>query len=242
MAFEPKRFQTETHCEEIGRRRAATARENGKSGGQMSELYRSIMGEVAGQVGDIAKELGTDEETAAGAIGTAVPLMIGGLSRLASSSDEGALALFDALEKEEEEEEEKGFFGNMASLLTSPLALAAGGMLVNRMFGGRKGPIEAGLSSAFGLGRRESGNLFLALTPVVLGTLRRHKRQKRLDSAGVADLLRREEREIREESKELDGLLGVFDRDDDGGVLDDVAKMGAAVVGAGIVAKMFKRD
>ncbi|MCL7980972.1 MAG: DUF937 domain-containing protein [marine benthic group bacterium] len=207
----------------------------------MSELYRSIMAEVAGQVGEIASELGTDEDTAAGAIGTAVPLMIGGLSRLASSSDEGALALFDALE-EEEEEEEKGFFGNMASLLTSPLALAAGGMMVNKMFGGRKGPIEAGLSAAFGLGRKQSGNLFLALTPMVLGTLRRHKREKRLDSAGVADLLRREEKQIREDSKELDGLLGVFDRDDDGGVLDDVAKMGAAVVGAGIVARMFKRD
>ena len=130
----------------------------------------------------------------------------------------------------------------MASLLTSPLALAAGGMMVNKMFGGRKGPIEAGLSSAFGLGRKESGNLFMALTPVVLGTLRKHRREKKLDSAGVADLLRREERQIREDSKELDGLLGVFDRDDDGGVLDDVAKMGAAVVGAGIVARMFKRD
>jgi hypothetical protein len=208
----------------------------------MSELYRSIMTEMAGQIGEIASELGTDEETAAGAVGTAVPLMIGGLSRLASSSDEGALALFDALEKEEEEEEEKGFFGNMASLLTSPLGLAAGGLMVNRMFGGRKGPIEAGLSSAFGLDRKQSGNLFLALTPVVLGTLRSHKRNRKLDSAGIADLLQREEKQIREDSDELNGLLGVFDRDDDGGVLDDVAKMGAAVVGAGIVAKMFKRD
>jgi hypothetical protein len=207
----------------------------------MSELYRSIMADMAGQVGEIARELGTDEETAAGAIGTAVPLMIGGLSRLASSSEEGALALFDALE-EEEEDEEKGFFGNVASLLTSPLGLAAGGILVNRMFGGRKGPIEAGLSAAFGLSRKSSGNLFMALTPVVLGTLRRYRRERKLDSAGVADLLRREERQIRDDSKELDGLLGVFDRDDDGGVLDDVAKMGAAVVAAGIVARMFKRD
>lgn len=207
----------------------------------MSELYRSIMAEMAGQVGEIAGELGTDEDTAAGAIGTAVPLMLGGLSRLASSSDEGSLAFFDALD-EEDEDEEKGFFGNMASLLTSPLALAGGGLLVSKMFGGRKGPIEDGLSSAFGLDRKQSGSLFMALTPVVLGTIRRQKRERRLDSAGVADLLQREERQIREESKELDGLLGVFDRDDDGGVLDDVAKMGAAVVGAGIVARMFKRD
>ncbi|MCL7937685.1 MAG: hypothetical protein M8860_05370 [marine benthic group bacterium] len=70
----------------------------------------------------------------------------------------------------------------------------------------------------------------------------RSHRAGKAASAGVADLLRREEKQIREDSKELDGLLGVFDRDDDGGVLDDVAKMGAAVVGAGIVARMFKRD
>jgi hypothetical protein len=208
----------------------------------MSELYRSIMTEMAGQIGEIASELGTDEETTAGAVGTAVPLMIGGLSRLAASSDEGALALFDALEKEEEEEEEKGFFGNMAWLLTSPLGPAAEGLMVNRMFGSRKGPTEAGLSSAFGLDRKQSGNLFPALTPVVLGTLRSHKRNRKLDSAGIADLLQREETQIREDSDELNVLLGVFDRDDDGHVLDDVAKMGAAVVGAGIVAKMFNRD
>ena len=198
------------------------------------------MADVAGQVGEIAGELGTDEETAVGAIGTAVPLMIGGLSRFATGSDEGALALFDALDREEEEE--KGFLGNMASLFTSPLGLAAGGMMVNKMFGSRKGAIEDGMSSAFGLGRKESGNLFMALTPVVLGSLRRHKRERNLDSAGIADLLRSEERRIRDDSEELNGLLGVFDRDDDGGVLDDVAKMGAAVVGAGIVARMFKRD
>jgi hypothetical protein len=199
------------------------------------------MTEMAGQIGDIAREIGTDEETAAGAVGTAVPLMLGGLSRLASGSDEGALALFDALE-DQEEDEDKGFFGSMASLLTSPLALAAGGMMVNRMFGGSKGPIEAGLSAAFGLGRKESGNLFMALTPVVLGTLRRHKRDKNLDSAGVADLLRREEKQIREESEELDGLMGVLDRDDDGGVMDDVVKMGAAVVAAGFISNLFKKD
>jgi hypothetical protein len=206
----------------------------------MAGLYDSIMAEMAGQIGDIAKELGTDEETAAGAVGTAVPLMLGGLSRMASGSDEGALALFDALE--EEEEEEKGFLGNMASLLTNPLALAAGGLMVNRVFGGSKGPIEEGLSSAFGLGRKESGNLFMALTPVVLGTLRNRKREANLDSAGIADLLRREESRMREESNELDGLLGVLDRDDDGGLMDDVMKMGAAVVGAGFVTKLFKRD
>ena len=70
--------------------------------------------------------------------------MIGGLSRLAAQP-EGSLALFETLE---DEEEDKGFFSSMGSILTSPLALAAGGMIVNRMFGSKKGPIEAGLSAA----------------------------------------------------------------------------------------------
>ena len=107
----------------------------------MSELYRSIMTEMAGQIGDIAREIGTDEETAAGAVGTAVPLMLGGLSRLASGSDEGALALFDALE-DQEEDEDKGFFGSMASLLTSPLQKMSRGR--------RRGRAHCGPTSASG--------------------------------------------------------------------------------------------
>jgi len=204
----------------------------------MAGLYRSIMLDLADGIGDIAQEIGTDEDTARGAVATTVPLMIGGLSRL-TAEPEGSSALFEALE---EEDEEKGFFGNMASMLTSPLALAAGGMMVNRMFGGRKGPIEAGLSSAFGLGRSQTGSLMMAVAPVVLGTLRRRRIEDQLDAAGIAGLLRREEEDLRAESGELNGLMGLLDRDDNGKVMDNIATMGAAVAGAALVRKMFSRD
>ena len=196
------------------------------------------MRDLADGIGDIAQEIGTDEDTARGAVATAVPLMIGGLSRL-TAEPEGSLALFEALE---EEDEEKGFFGNMASLLTSPLALAAGGMMVNRMFGGKKGPIEAGLSAAFGLGRNQTGSLMMAVAPVVMGTLRRRRKEDDLDAAGSAGLLRREEEDLRNESEELSGLMGLLDRDDDGKVMDNIAAMGAAVAGAVLVRKIFDRD
>lgn len=204
----------------------------------MAELYNSIMQELAGGIGDIAREIHTDEETAQGAVATAVPLMIGGLSRLAAQP-EGSLALFETLE---DEEEDKGFFSSMGSILTSPLALAAGGMIVNRMFGSKKGPIEAGLSAAFGLGRRQTGGLMMAVAPVVMKSIRRHRREDDLDAAGVAGLLRREEEELRGESEELDGLMGLLDRDDDGKAMDNIVKMGAAVAGAALVANVFHRD
>ncbi len=196
------------------------------------------MRDLAGGIGDIAQEIGTDEDTARGAVATAVPMMLGGLSRL-TAEPEGSLALFEALA---DEDEEKGFFGSLASMLTSPLALATGGMMVNRMFGGKKGPIEAGLSAASGLGRSQTGKLMMAVAPVVLGSLRQRQKADQLDAAGIAGLLRREEEDLRGGSEELNGLMGFLDTDDDGSVMDNIATMGAAVAGAAVVGKIFNRD
>ena len=127
-------------------------------------------------------------------------------------------------------------------MLTSPIALAAGTALVGRMFGGSRGPVEVGLTKVFSLGSAPISNLLAAITPVVFGVLRRHKEKDDLDTQGLAGLLRREERELRGESEELDGLMGVLDRDGDGHVMDGIVKMGAAFAGAALVVNMLKRD
>jgi hypothetical protein len=82
----------------------------------------------------------------------------------------------------------------------------------------------------------------MAVAPVVLGTLRRRRKEDELDAAGIAGLLRREEEDLRTESEELNGLMGLLDRDDDGKVMDNIATMGAAVAGAALVRNVFNRD
>ncbi len=196
-------------------------------------MYGSIMQELSGEIGELSRDIGVDEETAKAAIGTAVPLMLGAMSRQASTSD-GALALFDSLNHEHEHEE--GALSGLASLLKNPLALAAGGALVSKMFGGHQSPVEAGLSNATGLGGEQTKKMMMALTPVVLGYLARHSREKNLDAGGIANLLRDEEVQLKAHSPELEGLLGVLDLDHDGSVMDEVEKMGAA-----FMANMFRQ-
>ena len=66
-------------------------------GVEMAGVYREIMQELAGDMGAIAAEIGTDEDTAGKAVATAVPLMLGAMSRQASTPD-GARDLDEMLD------------------------------------------------------------------------------------------------------------------------------------------------
>ena len=84
-----------------------------------------------------------------------------------------------------------------------------------------------------GLDSGSTAKLLAMLAPLVMGAIGSQQRRKNLDQGGVSDLLRRQTQHF---DQQAPGSMGVFgkllDSDGDGNVMDDVAKMGAGLLGS----------
>lgn len=118
-----------------------------------------------------------------------------------------------------------------------------GGGILDHVFGRRKQPVEDGLSKSSGLSGAQIRQLLLFLAPLVMAALGRMKRQKNLDSDGVAVELDRQRRRVEEQTPGLGrgGLGSILDRDNDGQVLDDVAELGSVLARSGALGSLFGR-
>ena len=76
------------------------------------------------------------------------------------------------------------------------------------------------------------GKILAMVAPLVMGALGRTQRQQGLDASGLAAMLGREREAVRQTSPDQVGLLTqLLDADDDGSVIDDVAKLGSGLLG-----------
>ena len=201
----------------------------------MNGLHEAIAGHLGGQLGAIGEAIGTDEQTTQAAMSAALPLMLGSLARQAET-EEGARGLFGALE-----EHDDNLLDDLGGLLQNPAVLAAGGLAVTKMFGGRQSAVESGLARSTGLSAAQVSKMMAFAAPVVMGALRRRQKQEGFDAAGLGGLLRAEREGLTQKQPELGGFLGALDRDNDGDVMDDIAKLGGVVLGAGMIGKLFRR-
>jgi hypothetical protein len=202
----------------------------------MHGLHEAIAGQLGGHLGAIAELIGADEKKTAAAMGAALPLMLGALARQAETT-EGAKGLFGSIE-----EQDDGILDDLGGLLKNPAVLAAGGLAVRKIFGGRQKAVESGLAKSTGLSAAQVGKMLAFAAPVVLGSLRRRQKSEGLDAAGLGGLLRAEREGLTRKQPELGGFLGALDRDNDGEVMDDIARMGGVVLGAGLIGKLFHRN
>jgi hypothetical protein len=93
----------------------------------MSELLDLLRQQLGGdRVKQISSELGADETSTQNAMATALPLLIGGLDRNASSSREGAQSLNTALE----EDHDGSLLDQLGGLLGGASGLGGGGGLL----------------------------------------------------------------------------------------------------------------
>ncbi len=181
-------------------------------------------GDTARQV---SRQLGTDEGTAQKAITAAVPMLINALSRNAGSAD-GAGALFKALSRDHD----GSILNNVGNHVGSGNTSLGDGIL-RHVLGGKRQSAEAGLSRMSGLDSGSTAKLLAMLAPLVMGALGSQQRRKGLDQGGLSDLLRQQTQHF---DQQAPGSMGVFgkllDADGDGNVMDDVAKMGAGLLGS----------
>ena len=123
----------------------------------------------------------------------------------------------------------------------------AGGIL-GHILGPKRGAVEQGMAKASGLDMKKTGMLLAILAPLVMGALGKAKRGGGLDSGGIGDMIRREsgkfgggtpqaQTQTKAQTKAGGGFLGgLLDKDDDGSIADDLAKM----AGRNILGGLFR--
>ena len=110
-----------------------------------------------------------------------------------------------------------------------------GGGILSHVLGDRKQETMQEVSRQSGLSLDKIGPLMTTLAPILMGMLGKAKRENNLDagglSGGLIDMVTRGQSNPRQTSPDL-GLAGMLlDRNRDGNVMDDIAGMGASMLG-----------
>ena len=194
----------------------------------MPSILENLLGQLTGDSLDqVGQAIGADKGQAWNAIGAALPVLLGALSRNAKSND-GAEALTNALAKDHD----GSVLDNLQGFLGQGQASSAAGIL-RHIFGGKQSQVENSLSKTTGLDRGTVLKLLLILAPIVMGMLGKKRKQSGLAARDVADLLGREEDDLERRSPRSKSLLGgLLDQDGDGDFdLSDITK--------GVLGKLF---
>jgi hypothetical protein len=153
------------------------------------------------QIGAIASQLGVDPAQAQSAIEHAVPVIVGGMARNASTSS-GANALNNAL---------GAHGGDLSSILGGVLGGGAGsgigGAILGHVFGGNQAMVNQGLGQATGLGQANAGQLMAILAPLVMGALANHSQNQGIGAGGLGGLLAQETQQIQQQGGSAGDLL-----------------------------------
>ena len=133
--------------------------------------------------------LGTSQTNLQGAVGAALPALLGGVMQKASTPS-GASELMKLLDNPALD---PAIAANVGSYLgggekTSSL-LSLGSGLLSSLFGDKLGNLIHTIASTFGLKSAAASNLMALAAPMVLGTIKSYATQNRLDAKGLANLL-----------------------------------------------------
>jgi len=185
----------------------------------MSGLVDSVMGQLGdAQIQQIAGKLGVDSETARNAIEHALPLIVGGMAKNAST-DAGAGALHNALG-----DHAGNSVGDVLSSVLSGsgasgggLASGVGGAILGHIFCGNANAANQGLGQTTGLGTQNAGQLLAILAPIVMSVLANQTRSQGLSPGGLGNVLAQQGQQIQQGGGLVGGLLNaVLDHNGDG--------------------------
>ncbi len=175
-------------------------------------------------VSQIAKSLGVDESLASGAIGMALPAILGGLANNSQSAG-GAQSLATALDGHDD-----SIFGSLGSLLGGG---GDGAKILGHVLGAKQGSVEQNLVGQSGMNASMIAKLLPILAPLVMGYLSKQRSSGGLDASGLGSMLSQEHQASQKKSPGLGGLASILDADGDGSIMDDVIGMATGGGGAG---------
>ena len=173
----------------------------------------------------ISQKLGTDEGTAAKAVSVALPLLIAGLTRNASTPDGGA-ALDQALTRDHSA---SPVLESPHQAVADPNAFNAGGIL-GHIFGQRQAPVQQGVAKATGIDLQSASKVLMILAPIVMASLAR-ARTAQGANVSAGEVLQQEQQHIERQVPGIGGLASILDRNHDGSIADDIANMAGGQLG-----------
>ena len=188
----------------------------------------SILGALEAQLGPetiqkMSTQLGSDTAATSKAISMVLPILLGGLSKNASSAD-GAAALDGALTAHD-----GGVLDNLGALLGG--GGGVGAKILKHILGSRRAPVEQGVGRATGMSAQQVASLLTMLAPLVMGVLGRMKREQSIDAGKLPEVLGQANLEMARESPAVGDLSRILDSNQDGQIADDVARIGSSILG-----------
>ncbi|MEL6184281.1 MAG: DUF937 domain-containing protein, partial [Myxococcota bacterium] len=120
----------------------------------------------------------------------------------------------------------------------APKALDGAGIL-GHILGGRRGAVESGVAQASGLDASAVAKLLPALAPILMSALGTIKSSQNLDASGLSNVIRQEQ-DTMSTSAGGKSITSMFDLDNDGSVMDEVASLGGMLAQSGILNQLFK--
>lgn len=193
----------------------------------MSSLFDGLTRRLGGGelLAQLSRTVGADEAGTGTAMSTILPVLLGALARNTSTS-EGATALDQALARNHD----GSIMDNLGQHLSAP-NLPDGRRILGHVLGNKRAAVEQQVSGVSGLSPEKVGLLMATLAPVLLGVLGQARQQRGLNPASMAGLIRSEQQAVMARSPGLGRLAQLLDRNNDGSITDDLARLRKGLLG-----------
>lgn len=192
-------------------------------------------------IATLSRQIGADPQKTSTALNAALPALLGGLAKN-TSTPAGAQNLDSALDRDHDGSlldnlgamfggggGGQGGIGDLLGMAAGMLTQAPGnggaktldaGGILGHILGGKREAVENGVSKGSGLDKAQVAKLLMLAAPLVMAALGRARQKKNLDAGGVSKM-------VQEDSERAGGGLlgGLLDKNDDGSIADDLAKM-----------------
>ena len=179
------------------------------------------------QLQQIGQAAGVDQDQVANVLKGALPGMLAGLSKNASSG-QGAEALWSALGQNHD----GSVLDDVAGFLGGSGGMADGAKILGHVFGAKQGGVEQSVAQASGVDMASVAKIMAMAAPLIMGALGKAKNQKNLDPAGLSQMLGQERQAAQQAAPDTMDFFGkLLDSDGDGSSMDDLAKMGSSLLG-----------
>jgi hypothetical protein len=172
-------------------------------------------------IGEISRKLGRDERTTSNAIDSALPMLIGALTKSAAA-DNG-----EGLQRALESKHDGSIFDDVAGFVKNDDQSDGRGIL-GHILGQNSGAAAMLLGEQSGIGESNASSLMATLAPMVLGALGKAKSQNNLGASDLTNMLAGESESLAERTPGMmRAVSGLLDQDGDGDTdIADLLKAG----------------
>lgn len=204
----------------------------------MADLFDMLQSQVGESlVGALTDQMsGANRQQTSSGVQGAMSILMSALAKNAQNP-KSASALGAALDRDHDGsilDDITGFISGSSPINNTKAANGAG--ILGHILGAQQGNAIESLMKVSGLNKGQSTNMLAKLAPIVLGMLGKQKKSQGLDMSGLGSILNSSAVTARKQTPQADLLTSFLDRDGDGSIKDDAAR-----IGFGLLKNLFKR-